>query len=426
MAVVLGVFLAQQIRWSVKLEHYSRGLAALETGDLEGSLAELKQAGDYPGAQDLARRTEARLRMAQEAYVAGLEHMASGRWWDAARAFAKVMSVEPRFKDAAELLRRARTRIGYMVITRPYDPHLYIAHTDGMDLRQVPTARQWLNPLGLSKDGATLLAADPTGYRFYLVDTSTGQTQLLFSAAIPYQVRLSPDGSAAVAFPCISTFFSIHPGRVLLLWKDGRTADLLETGECTWAAFAPRADTLVYSVNLGYSRNTGYRSNLYLYHIATGSVRSWLALEEWVVDMRFIGLQTLLLVTYGEGGFKLQKLDMMTGGGQVLATSPRSFDGTLSPKGDVLVYRRRSEPGPSGYYLKDMATGQEAYAFRCCGSVYQLPAFTPDGSRVLYIRPAPLPEEQALYAVRPDGTDAELILEGVSQFLPSHPDSGSE
>lgn len=418
---MLAMFLVQQVQWNARLEHYSRGVVALDAGNLEDAVAELNLAGGYPGAAELARRTEEKLRAAREAYSVGLRAMADGHWWDAARAFARVMAIEPRFRDASRLLERARARVGHMVLAKPYDPHLYIAHTDGMDLRQIPATQGWLSPLGLSRDGGTLLASDATGSRFYLVDTFTGHAELIFSSTVPHQVRLSPDGRAVAAFPCISTFFSLHPGKLSVVTKSGSTVSLVETGECTWAAFAPRGDLLIYGVNGSYSRERGYRAELYQYNLEEGTSSPWLSLGEWVVDMRFASVESLVLLTYREWEFRLLKVDVRTGTRQVLASSRRSFDGVLSPKGDVLVYRRSSEPGPSNYYIVDTASGRETFAFRCCGTVYQLPAFTGDGSRVLYIRPDDLGTGQSLYAVRPDGTDPVLVLEGVSQFLVAHP-----
>jgi Tol biopolymer transport system component len=133
-------------------------------------------------------------------------------------------------------------------------------------------------------------------------------------------------------------------------------------------------------------------------------------------------LDALLLLTYREDGFRLLRLDLSTGARQVLATSARSFDGVLSPRGDVLVYRRLSEMGPSTYHVIELPSGREVYAFRCCGTVYQLPAFTADGSRILYIQPSNRAEGQVLYAVKLDGSDPVVVLEAVNQFLISYPD----
>jgi hypothetical protein len=419
---MIGLLVVQQIRWSSMLDHYSRGVVALEAGNLEEAVAELQWAGDYPGAPELARKAAENLRRAQGAYSEALKHIAREEWWDAARALAAVVSVEPRFKDAAALLSRSRARIGYMVVAKPFDPHLYIAHTDGLDLRQVPTDLRWLTPLGLSMDGTTLLASDVTGSRFYLVDTLTGRTESVFSATVPHQARLSPDGSAVVTYPCINTFFALHPGRLSIVRRDGRVADLLEGGECTSAAFAPRGGLLVYAVNRSYSRDKGYTAQLHAYSMDGGTQRPLVSLEEWVVDMRFVGLDALLLLTYREDGFRLLRLDLSTGARQVLATSARSFDGVLSPRGDVLVYRRLSEMGPSTYHVIELPSGREVYAFRCCGTVYQLPAFTADGSRILYIQPSNRAEGQVLYAVKLDGSDPVVVLEAVNQFLISYPD----
>ncbi len=417
---LLSFFFYRQVQWTDKFRHYVEGLRALDAGDLEKAAEELGEADDYPGAQDLARSTSERVRLLQEAYRSGLQAAAANDWWKAARILNRAVSINPKFKEASELLEEARRRIGYMVVLKPYDPHVYVAHTDGLDLRQVPVPEKWFSPLAISAEGSTILASDATGSSFYWVDVATGRLQLVFSSPVPHQARLSPDGSAVVAFPCINTFFALHPGSLSVYRRDGTHRTLLQTGECTWAAFTPEGSHIVYSVNQTYSPDKGYRSLLRLYNLSTGDENLILQLDAWVVDMRFTAANRLLVVAYRGGEFSLDEVDLDAKTVRALIVLRRSFDGVLSPLGDVMVYRRITEAGPSNYFIRDLRTGREVYAFRCCGTVYQLPAFTLDGSRILYVSGV-APGDQTLYAVRPDGTDSEVVLDGVMQFVLSPP-----
>ncbi len=417
LAVFLGMFVISQARAQYLFDHYIRGVQALEAADYEMAVTELEQADGYGDARELLGRARQKLEVLATSYERGKQSLSLGRWWEAAYWLRQASDIAPNYRDTALLLERARQRAGYLVVQKPGRPvsPIYVGHADGGDLRRIPAPPGSYYPVALSSDGTTLLTIqfNRDGTTYWLMDTATGRTRWVVSLQIPAAARLGPDGSAVAVFPYrmgpevrqLSPLSLIVPGTSLVRLAEGR--------QQARADFSPSGRQLAFSVSYWGS------AELFLYNLDGGELLKVANLPGEVESISF-GLDSrhLLVTTYEKLNYTLSLVGL-DGTVRPLVQSARYLAGLLSPDGRHLLYREGTL-GDSPFTMRDLGSGEEFTIFRCCGSGYQMPYFTADGGRILFLsyEGADVPN---LYAVTLNGTDRLLVAEGVLRFVAAPP-----
>ncbi len=411
-ASILGY---RQITGESQFTHYVRGVKAFEAQDYEEAVRELEAAGNQAVADGMLAKARERRDAVVAAYQKGVEAISGGHWWEAAYWMRRVAELSPRYRDAYQRLGTVRQLVGYLVVQKPGRPvsPLYVGHADGGDLRKIPAPPGSFYPVALSADGKTLLTIQFTrdGTTYNLMDTSSGRTQWVATLQMPAAARMSPQGDAVAMFPYrmgpevreLSPLNLILPGhgRVRLAdgWQQAR------------ADFSPKGRYLAFSVSYGRS------SELFLYRLEGGELLKVVSLPVGVEGLSFGSDGRHLLATTFNGKFYGLTVVDLDGGVKEILSSARYLSGVLSPDGNQLLYREGTL-GDGPFVLRDLRTGSERQVFRCCGSAYQMPHFTPDGGRVLYLsyEGSEIPN---LYAASVDGSERLLVAEGVLRFVAS-------
>jgi WD40 repeat protein len=411
--ISLGVLGYSQARTEALFGHYSRGVQAFEASDYETAVAELEQADGYGGSRELLTRARQRLDSLASAYRKGRTAMAEGQWWDAAYWFRQATEASPRYRDASALLEQARRGAGYLVVQKPGRPvsPLYFGHADGGDLRRIPAPPGTYYPVALSSDGTTLLTIqfNRDGTTYALMDTASGRSRWLISLQLPAAARLAPDAGAVAVFPYrmgpevrdLSPLNLLIPGGGLMRLADG--------WQQARADFSPSGRELAFSVSYGGA------GQLFLYNLEGGELVKVASLSGSVESLSF-GLDGshLVATTFDGTSYSLTVVGL-DGRARDLVRSPRHIAGLLGPDGRSLLYREGTV-GDGPFKMKDLETGEEFTIFRCCGSAYQMPYFTADAGRLLFLSydGSDVPN---LYAVKPDGSDRLLVTQGILRFV---------
>ncbi|HYN89990.1 MAG TPA: hypothetical protein VER55_15760, partial [Ardenticatenaceae bacterium] len=105
-----------------QLDHYLNGVRATEVGRWDLAAAEFAAAGQYRDAPRRRSEAESRLGQVEERYEDALAALGRGDTWQAAFALFQVVQAVPSYRDAVEVLDRARAELGPLLLFRRAAP----------------------------------------------------------------------------------------------------------------------------------------------------------------------------------------------------------------------------------------------------------------------------------------------------------------
>jgi hypothetical protein len=143
-------------RDSALAAHYRTALTAMAHQDYSRALVELQAAGDYRDAIKQIQALNETIKLRDNLYSRAQASFRKGAWTDAAADLRQVVNIQSDYKDALQLLRKARSFNG-IVLNRTPDGALRISEADGGEVRVVPGTNARTYVLAVSSDSEWLL-----------------------------------------------------------------------------------------------------------------------------------------------------------------------------------------------------------------------------------------------------------------------------